>query len=82
MVTGLHEQTCSPRLQDLELAGLQRGAQAARLADDPLADRRLPAIAVRLVRSRHDLGLRRQADAADILTAMTQPSSLRRAQMP
>ena len=43
VVAGWHEQTYTPRLQDPELARLQRSTQAPRVADD-------------LVRSRHDLG--------------------------
>jgi hypothetical protein len=38
-VAGLHEQTYTADLQDQELAGLQRSAQAPWLADDPLAGR-------------------------------------------
>ncbi len=43
VVAGGHEQTHTPRLQDQELARVQRSAEAPRCADD-------------LVRSRHDLG--------------------------
>jgi hypothetical protein len=63
VVAGWHEQTHTPCLQDQKLACLQRGAQAPRVADDPLAGRRLSAIAVRLVRSRHDLGGRADGQA-------------------
>ena len=51
----MNDQTHTPDLQDEELARLQRSAEAPGLADYPLADRRLPAIAVRLVRSRDEL---------------------------
>ena len=50
------EQTEHADLQDPELARLQQGAQASGLADDPLAGRRLSAIAVRLVRPGDELG--------------------------
>ena len=56
VLTGVDEQAGHTDLQDPELARVQQGAQASGLADDPLAGRRLPAIAVRLVRSRDGVG--------------------------
>lgn len=56
VVAGVDEQTEHTDLQELELARVQLGAQASRVADDPLVGRRLPAIAVRLVRPRHGVG--------------------------